>query len=161
NGPRVTTVSPAGGGVGVTGPVSKMTLTFSLDIDGSTFTTSDIVSFTGPSGAIPITGVMQTGARTFDVTFPTQTATGVYTLVAGPDIRDLFGNPMNQNNNFIVGEDPGDRLTASFDINQFGPDPFDYIAAPTAFENINLEPGQPGVFTILDHVDDAAANVDL
>ncbi|MBL8866684.1 MAG: S8 family serine peptidase, partial [Planctomycetia bacterium] len=77
-------------------------LTFSEAINPTTFTTGDIVSFTGPSGALTVTGVAPvagTNGMQFDLTFATQTVGGVYTLVLGPDIRDLAGNPMDQNAN--------------------------------------------------------------
>src|SRR5262245_18789431 len=42
-----------------------------------------------------------------------------------------------------------------------GPDGFGYTASTAPFENINLQLGQPGVFTILQGGDDAAASVNL
>ena len=160
--PRVTSSNPSNNAI-ARGPISKVTLTFDRDINSATFTTDDVVSFTDPNGAaIPVTGVTAVNARTFDLTFAAENTDGRYTLVVGPDIRDTFGNPMNQDNDLIAGEDPGDRFTLAFTLNVFGPDPFfGYTARPHTWENINLEPGQPGVFTILDNVDDAAAQVDL
>ncbi|MBL8864472.1 MAG: proprotein convertase P-domain-containing protein, partial [Planctomycetia bacterium] len=89
-------------------------LTFSEAINPTTFTTGDIVSFTGPSGALTVTGVAPvagTNGTQFDLSFATQTVGGVYTIVLGPDIRDLAGNPMDQNANGVNGENPGDRFT--------------------------------------------------
>src|SRR5262245_52190765 len=159
--PRIISSSPANNVVAL-GPISKVTFTFDRDMNPATFTTADVVSFTDPAGAaIPVTGVNAVTARVFDVTFAAQNTDGRYTVVVGPDIRDTFGNPMNQDNDQIAGEDPGDRFTLNFTLNVFGPDAFGYTARPTAWENFNLEPGQPGVFTILDNVDDAAAAVNL
>jgi SdrD B-like domain/RTX calcium-binding nonapeptide repeat (4 copies)/Bacterial Ig-like domain len=159
--PRIVGAIPSNNSV-ILGPVSKVTLTFDRDMNASTFTTADVVSFTDPNGAaIPVT-VTAVNARTFDLTFTAQNTDGPYALIVGPDIRDTFGNPMNQDNDNIPGEDPGDRFTTSIQLNIFGPDPFfGYVARRHTWEDINLEPGQPGVFTILDNVDDAAAPVDL
>jgi hypothetical protein len=49
----------------------------------------------------------------FDVVFASQAGAGPYTVVLGPDIRDLANNAMNQNQNTVNGEVPGDRFTAT------------------------------------------------
>src|SRR5262249_15098868 len=122
------------------------------------------VSLTGPGSAIAVTGVnpVTAGATStqFDITFAPQNATGVYTLVLGPDIQDAQGHSMDQNNNGITGEVPGDRYTSTFSINLFGPDGFGYIASAGTFQNLELA-GQPGVFTILASGDDSSAAVNL
>jgi hypothetical protein len=157
--PRVLNSTPTGV---LLGPLSTASVTFDRDMDTSTFTLADFASFTGPGGgAIPVNSVTPVNARTFNISFDSQNTDGQYTLIIGPDIRDLFGNPMNQDNDLVAGEDPGDRFTLNFTLNVFGPDTFGYTARPHAFEAIDLEPGQPGVFTILDNVDDAAIAVDL
>jgi subtilisin family serine protease len=96
--------------------LTKATFTFDKAISASTFTSADIVSFTGPGGAITtnytITPVGTTGT-TFDVSFTAQTAAGTYTMVIGPDIRDTSGNQMNQNGNATAGETTADRYTAT------------------------------------------------
>jgi subtilisin family serine protease len=101
-------------------PVSSLRVTFDRAINVPTFTIDDIVSFTGPGGAaIPVTGVSVvagTGNTQFDITFPTQSALGAYSMVMGPDIRDTSGNQMDQNTNRTPGEVPGDRYTANFKL---------------------------------------------
>ncbi len=96
--------------------LTKATFTFDKAINASTFTSADIVSFTGPNGAVTtsyaITPVGTTGT-TFDVTFTAQTVAGSYTMVIGPDIRDTSGNQMNQNGNATAGETTADRATAT------------------------------------------------
>src|SRR5262249_31333794 len=52
----------------------------------------------------------------FDVTFPTQSASGNYSLVIKPVVLDPFGNPVDQNGNGTPGEQPGDNFTAAFTI---------------------------------------------
>src|SRR5262249_31038750 len=41
----------------------------------------------------------------------------IYTFTIGPKISDFAGNQMDQNNNGINGEVPGDRFTGTFVIN--------------------------------------------
>ncbi len=114
-GPAVTFLSPSGV---APGPVSSVRLGFNLPMDLATFT-PDQLHLTGPDGAIPITGVVPVSGSNntqFDLMFAPQGAAGLYTLVVGPDIRDLYGNAMDQNGNFIPGEIPGDQYTGSFHI---------------------------------------------
>jgi uncharacterized repeat protein (TIGR01451 family) len=109
-GPRVVTSAPSGT---VAGPIDRFTLTFDEAIDAATFTVADVVSLTGPGGALAVGGVTALNATQFDVTFASQSGAGTYTLVVGPDIRDAANNPMDQNQNATNGEVPGDRFTAS------------------------------------------------
>ena len=113
-GPRVTTSAYNG-----TTSFSAVRLTFNEAILASSFTAADVASFTGPGGAIAVSGVnvvAGTGNTQFDVTFTTQTAAGTYSLVIGPDIRDTAGNLMDQNQNGTKGEVPGDQFTAATSI---------------------------------------------
>jgi hypothetical protein len=114
--PRVTSYTPTGS---QTSAVSSMTFTFSKPIDAASFTTADVASFTGPGGAnllSEVTGVTSINATTFRVDFTAQKAAGSYSLVIGPEILDLAGNPLDQNFNSTPGEIPGDRYTGSFSI---------------------------------------------
>jgi hypothetical protein len=115
SGLRVVSSDPAGG---VAPGVNHVRFTFNEPVDPTTFTTASVVSFTGPSGAITVTGVTQVDSAglVFDVTFAPQTTLGNYTMVIGPNILDLFGNAMDQNNNLVPGEIPGDRYTAQFTV---------------------------------------------
>ncbi len=115
-GPRVTSSTPSGS---LVGPVSSVRLMFNEPINVSSFTIADIVSFTGPNGAIAVTGVnvvSGSGNRQFDITFGAQSAIGDYSLVLGPDIRDRAGNAMDQDNDGVNGEVPQDRYTANFRV---------------------------------------------
>src|SRR5262249_26534062 len=80
--------------------VSSVRLTFDKAVDTTTFTAADIASFTGPNGSVStsytVTPVSGSGNTQFDVSFSAQTASGTYTMVVGPDIRDTLGNQMNQ-----------------------------------------------------------------
>jgi hypothetical protein len=111
-GPRVTSASPSGN---TPGPVDRITLTFSEPIRTSTFTLADVVSLTGPGGALTATAVNALNSQQFEVLFPAQTS-GTFTLVIGPDIFDLVTNPMDQNANGVNGETTADRYSTSFTI---------------------------------------------
>ena len=111
-GPRVISASPSDT---VAGPIDRFTLTFNEAIQGSTFTLADVVSLTGPGGAIAPLAVTPLNSQAFEVVFASQTS-GTFTLVIGPDILDAVGNPMDQNANGLNGEATADRFTTSFTI---------------------------------------------
>lgn len=110
-GARVTAASFPG-----TTSLGSVRFTFNEAISPSTFTLADIASFTGPNGSITasaVSVVSGTGNTQFDVTFPTQTTGGVYSMTIGPDILDAAGNAMDQNQNGTNGEATADQYTAS------------------------------------------------
>jgi subtilisin family serine protease/subtilisin-like proprotein convertase family protein len=115
-GPRVSATNPSGA---TSGPIDSLQVTFDESIDLASFTLADVVSFSGPAGAISvdnIDAVPGTRDRTFELTFAPQIAKGTYTVVLGPSIFDPAGNPMNQDGDANNGENPDDRYTGSFDI---------------------------------------------
>lgn len=117
-GPYVITTNLRGSTVA---PVSTLRVTFNESIDPATFTPADIVSFTGPNGAIAVTdvsAVASTSNRQFEISFAPQSDLGAYQLVFGPNLTDAAGNLMNQDRDAINGEDPADRYTASFTISE-------------------------------------------
>jgi subtilisin family serine protease/subtilisin-like proprotein convertase family protein len=117
SGPRIVSSDPTGF---KTGAIDHVRLQFSERIDPATFKKEeDIVSFTGPGGTVAITDVTPVAGsndRQFDVTFATQSAEGLYSLVIGPDISDLVGNRLDQDADGNLGEDPDDQYTASFTL---------------------------------------------
>jgi hypothetical protein len=161
--PRVVSTSPV---VGSPGTVNGLRVTFNQAIDPATFTAADVTAFSGPGGAIAlsnITGVVAvtgTNNTTFDIRFTQQSATGAYSLTFGPNIRDALGRLMNQDGDLVLGEDPGDRYTATFNLNFVGPDPFGYTATAATYDYQSIV-GQPGTFTILDYGDDSSATINL
>ncbi len=117
-GPKVLSSTPSGT-ANLPGVVDHVRLTFNESMDPSTFTSDQVVSFTGPNGAVPINDVQpvpNTGNTQFDISFDALTAPGSYRLVVGPNIQDLYGNAMDQNGNLVPGEVPGDEYTASFGV---------------------------------------------
>lgn len=107
----VTNVNFSGSG----NAISTARVTFSEAINVSTFTSADL-SLTGPTGkAIGVSSIVAvagSGNTQFDVSFASQAATGVYTLIVGPDVIDLAGNRMDQNKNGKSGE-TADRYTTT------------------------------------------------
>ena len=102
------------------GPINSVEFTFSKPIQSGTFTTADIVSFTGPGGTglrSAITGVSGSGTS-FTVSFADQSALGGYSIVIGPGVLDLSNQPMDQDADGVGGENPDDRYTATFQISQ-------------------------------------------
>lgn len=116
SGPRVTSAQPNASGAN---PVSSVRLTLSETIDASTFTTADITGFAGPNGAILPTGVVPVAGSNytqFDVTFAVQSAAGSYRFNVGPEVRDLAGNRMDQDQDGVLGESVEDRYSVQFAI---------------------------------------------
>ncbi|MFO0946533.1 MAG: Ig-like domain-containing protein, partial [Planctomycetota bacterium] len=110
----------------VQGPYTGIQVTFNKDINGSSFTTAD-VTVTGPNGvSVSLAGnpIDSGDHRTFVINFASpQTIHGTYTWRVGSAVLDLAGNPMNQDDDFLVGE-PTDFYASTF----ITPAP-----APTAF----------------------------
>jgi hypothetical protein len=99
-------------------------VSFNEPIDVSTFTPDKIASFTDPNGAdVQVVAVLPaagSGFMSFDIFFAPQTTTGIYTMVLGPDIHDVYGNAMDQDGNDIPGEPgpapAGDQFTLHFAV---------------------------------------------
>jgi hypothetical protein len=120
HGPRVIATTPSADLRTTTGPFSSIRVTFNEPINPATFTLNQVV-LTGPTGAvIPVTGVavaLGSFNTDFDISFAPQTTLVNYSLVVGPNVLDTFGNPMDQDDNFIPGENPGDQFRTTFFTN--------------------------------------------
>ncbi|HMP01134.1 MAG TPA: S8 family peptidase, partial [Gemmatales bacterium] len=118
--------NPPGGGTGgpvqsgswITGVTSLTSgnsingfrVTFNSAIQASTFTLADVTQATGPNGNLNLLGVAPVaGSSTqFDITFSPQSAAGTYRCTIGPNVLNLAGVAMDQNQNGVAGEVPGD-----------------------------------------------------
>ncbi len=114
-GARVTAAVFSGAAAGT---VDRVRLSFSEAIDPASFTPADVAAITGPAGPIGTAGVTVTpvagsGNTQFDVAFPAQALAGTYQVALGADVRDLAGNPLDQNGNGVNGE-AGDGYTAGY-----------------------------------------------
>jgi hypothetical protein len=116
-GPRVVGVNPAT----PTRPgIASFTVTFDKPVDPRTFTVGQVKVFQGPAGPIVPLSVVDmdpVNHQLFQINFVPQFADGTYTVSIGPQITDFVGNPMDQNNNGVNGEDPADRFTFNIAIN--------------------------------------------
>ena len=112
-GPRVADASPTGD---VLGAVDRIALTFGEAVQEGSFTLEDVVSFSGPSGDVPVTAVNRLTATEYEVVFGQQSTVGTYVLTIGPEIYDTTGNALDQNGDGIGGQDPADRFTTQFTL---------------------------------------------
>ena len=149
-------------------PLSSVSVTFNEAMDTSSFTVvDDVLSFTAP-GAVDlksqISGFTWSGdAKTLTLNFPTQTATGTYSLTLAPTILSADNeHPLDQNRNGVAGDASADQYSTTFAYQPFvGPDSFGYQAGAWTYEDLHLSPGGSGVTSILTNNDDEAATIDL
>ncbi|UUZ69431.1 Ig-like domain-containing protein [Polaromonas sp. P2-4] len=102
-GPRVISQTP---GQTTSAPFNQIDFAFSEAVSAASVTLADVTSFTGPGGTNllgQITSVTVVG-NVVSVRFNSQMTLGQYELVIGPNIVDIVGNAMDQNNNGIKGE---------------------------------------------------------
>ncbi len=113
-GPRITNMTPS---IAVTPSVSSVNVSFDIPIEAASFTPSD-VSITGPSGAIPATGVALMSGTTWRVSFAPQATDGTYTVKVGPAINEVAANlpGMDQNGDGLGGDGTNDIFTGTFII---------------------------------------------
>jgi hypothetical protein len=67
-------------------------------------------------GDVPITGFSWVDSDTLEITFESQSVTGTYEIVIGPEILDVAGNAMDQDGDSVPGEIPDDQYIATFTI---------------------------------------------
>jgi len=117
-GPHVSGHSPAGR---VAGPVDAVRLEFNQPMDEASFSLADdITTFTGPDGPLEATGYQWLDFFTLEITFQPQSTVGLYELVIGPEIADLWSNFLDQDIDLVPCETPDDQYTASFQIAERG-----------------------------------------
>jgi hypothetical protein len=147
-------------------PVSSINLNFSEPIDPGSFSLASDVAFTGPGAAnlnSSLTGFsFGPDNRTLTINFTPTTVEGAYGLTIGPNILAADdGHAMDQNANATPGE-AADTYVATFTYGTLVSDnSFGYKAGQWAFENINLQPGGPGVTTVLSNNDDSSFTIPL
>lgn len=117
-GPKITASTPTPTSTNLPGAVDHIRVTFSEPIDPASFT-FDEVYLAGPDGSqIPVNDIEPVGTSNtvFDVSFDALYVAGTYQVVIGPYITDPFGNYMDQNGNYIVGEFPDDQYATTFTV---------------------------------------------
>ena len=130
---------------------SEFVVTFDQEIDADSFTGFDVL-ISGPYGNfVPQDQIVITenGSLTsWIVSIPTQYILGTYYVSIGPDILNLFGQPMDQDGDTINGEPSEDVYLASLGVvsPSFGPYVTDFLAGDT-----NSNPGWSEFTVTFDH----------
>lgn len=118
NGPRIIVSTPATPVNLRTDTLDFVTVTFNEAIDfdpaGGSFAIED-VTINGPAGEIAPTGITLLGGNEHEITFDAVTRRGTCTVSVGPDVADLAGNSMDQDQDGDLGEVEEDAFTFSFD----------------------------------------------
>ena len=114
-GPQITSIDSSGT---VTGPIDRIVVNFDETIDEATFTVADVGVLDGPNGAIAPTAVNRLGNTQYEIVFAEQNTPGLYNLELGPDVADVGGNLMDQDDDGVGGENPDDVFAASFTLEQ-------------------------------------------
>jgi len=131
-----------GHSLGESGGVNYVFVTFNEAVNPSTFTPAD-VTLAGPDGLVGVSGVTPQPGDTFRIVLDaTLTTPGTYTLLVGPSILDVDGNPMDQNVDGINGDPILDRYAGTFDITSSG-------LSGIKWEDVNgdgvQDPDEPGL----------------
>ena len=112
-GPAVVTTSPL---PAFNEPFSDISVEFSEPIDPASVREADVVRFIAPDGGNVNVSRVEVNGRMLTIVFaPSARQAGTYTFEIGPDIRDLVGNPMDQDGNGTYGE-PSDTYTGTVDL---------------------------------------------
>lgn len=96
NGPRIDAASIASVGASTT----SVLVTFNKDIDAATFTTADVKAI----GANLLSVAATNNPRAFLVTVTPTVSTTAWSFTVGPNIKDRYGNLMDQNRDGQLGK---------------------------------------------------------
>jgi subtilisin family serine protease len=147
DGPYVVSATPDGS-INSAAGISTITLNFNEEINPATFTSS-LVTLTGPSGAIAVTGVAAVSGSNdhqFTISFATQASAGTYTLKLAPSVQDWYGNNLNQNRNGVNGE-TSDAFTET--IRQTAPGSSDLFSVTGVPSTVGAGTSQTFIVTAL------------
>ena len=111
-GPRVLNHVPSGT---LSPGVSHVDVEFSEPINEGTFSTDD-VSLLTPAGTEPVSGIAHQGGNTYRISFAQQSRAGTHTVEIGPEIEDLAGNSMDQDEDGVQGEAAQDVYDGAFTV---------------------------------------------
>ena len=96
--------------------VNGVELLFSEYLDPDSFTADDLLILDPSHTVITPTGIQALTDRVWHVTFPTQTAPGVYHLYVESDVADLNGFRLDQDRDGLPGEPVDDAYDAQFTL---------------------------------------------
>ena len=135
--PRITGQMP---GDSIVGPLEHILLYFDREMDQESFSPSeDIISLLGPEGEIVVTGHEWDDPTTLRIAFDPQSAPGNYTIVVAPEILDLTGNPLDQDEDSQPGEPIDDQYTSSIDL-------IHPLGTIESLELLDLDPSNRGLW---------------
>ncbi len=118
--PQVTDFTPLGQ---VATSTDRLIVTFSTRIDAATFDTSDVTVTNVTAGNTPVTvnSVQALSDFQFEIVLDAALPDAEYDVSIGPDIGNLSGTLMDQDDDTVPGEDPEDAYTANFTIDTSPP----------------------------------------
>jgi hypothetical protein len=105
----------------VKGPITQIIVEFNEEIDESSFTIQDIVLIEENGAHIDIEKIIKQNDNQYKLFLMNPIVSGAYTLKLGPEITDLSGNIMNQDQDSICGETIDDQFVYRFVIDHQGP----------------------------------------
>ena len=105
----------------VKGPISKIIIEFNEKIAASTFNIQDIVIVEENNTQVTIETIVKQNDKRYEIIPKTPIVSGIYTFYLGPDITDMSGNLMNQDQDSICGETDDDHFVCKFVIDHQGP----------------------------------------
>ena len=89
-------------------------MNFSQPVLDSSFTTGDVLSFTGPSDSITATSISKISTTQYLVNFASQTAAGEYALTLSSDITKADATKLDQDWDGTAGETTDDKFHVVF-----------------------------------------------
>ena len=138
-GPTITAATPAELFNLKTESLTALTVSFSEAVNASSFTAED-VKIVGPDGPIAPASIDTFDDQEFTIEIPAQTRRGIYRVTVGPQITNLGGNAMDQNQNGTAGEG-ADAYSWSFSAFNADPrftKPFTIPAGNRDYENQDI-----------------------
>ena len=105
----------------VNAAIFQIIVDFNEAILESSISTHDIIILQDNGAQIAIEKVVKKNNNQYEIIPEIPLESGTYTFKIGPDITDLAGNLMNQDQDSIGGETVGDQFVCQFVIDQQGP----------------------------------------
>jgi parallel beta helix pectate lyase-like protein/PKD domain-containing protein len=102
-GPMVDVYAPSGV-LPLSTPLTHFDIEFSRPMDQGSFSLDDVTELVGPTGPVQPTSYAWLDETTVRVNFAPVTAMGAVSIGLGTEIRDQWGNGLDQNQNSVVGE---------------------------------------------------------
>ena len=114
-GPQVEQQFPSGV---VAEPIDSVRLDFTKPMDRTSFSPEeDLIRFEGPGGPLVVQGYRwSSDGHTLEIAIEPQASVGNCEIALGTQIRDQWGNHLDQDGDLVVGEVPEDRYEGSFGI---------------------------------------------